>query len=1125
MIVAKALALVGALSLALAAAGRAQQEKTTMSTPTGSNAPASKTLENVPKIGFYEGGPRPPEDDLLPAAIGAFLESRGEDLGFAAQADKTDGWHPWHDVHVYLMGATGSAFRLLWNRGKWDHSIISPFVMLDDAVAPIRLGLRAAGYRCDILLRDDVAAQMGVRQGADGSEEHLRSRIVDGIGKYDKPVIGIGVVGPAEACLITGYDEGGEVLVGWSGFQKDPNFAEGLEFDAAGRFRKRDWYKDTLGIAVIVEKGSLPPPAEVYRAALRRGLAMMRTPEVRGLLAGQAAYTAWAEALLRNDQFSKDRMAELRERCELHSGLGGTLAEARAWGACFLVQAAKALPPARQELLDAARCFNDEHDLVWAIWEFTKGERGSDESALKFADAGTRGRIVPLIRLARRRDAEAAGHLERALRALDEADGLDEAARKYSNPRGWARREKGVAIVDGVPALAWGKGRDCTFIGALEAATAVTRHPASYDEMMGATGLAFRVRWSNPDTKGGWTCSCPCGEFVEEFEDVSRATGWKLDARFDPVNGGLTDPGMAAIHEAIGVGMPLIGQVGGHDVGVFCGFTEDGAQVVANCYGHAAGKKYGPRQIGTWRIFLVGRDEPLPVRDALLMGLRTAGRNRHRGKSSERLYGPLGYEWFYGASAFDAWIGDLEKRDLAGLAAKDRKAYYDQSRFNHVSLLDARQAAVRYLVAQAKKQTGAAAASLTRAAQAYERETVLLAAPVEAKAPWLGTRAGSAETWTAASRAEEARILREAREQEAEAIRHLQEAAAAMDADPLVHPAGSERVVLGGVPKIGYQKRFCPFPGALEALMEYIGDPVDYDFLMGVTGAAFRRFWEKDDGGNVDLMYLEPEPYRRALEELGYEYRHIPRERDAMLQAIKQSISNGRPVISFGIVGPPEAGLITGYDRDGEVLIGWSYFQQDTWPGTFEQPDWHQKQDPNSLGLVVVEDKDRWFTANKRDTLVRALKWAIDLSRTPTRTCAPKHVSGLAAYAAWAAALEVDADYPSDDPGVLDTRHMVQCDQAVMVEERGNAARFLRQMAEAAPEVADDLNAAAELYEKVGQEAGPVYPWGENWKRPDLADPAVRREIARHVRAAAELEAQAVEHLEKALAALVGEGG
>ena len=149
--------------------------------------------------------------------------------------------------------------------------------------------------------------------------------------------------------------------------------------------------------------------------------------------------------------------------------------------------------------------------------------------------------------------------------------------------------------------------------------------------------------------------------------------------------------------------------------------------------------------------------------------------------------------------------------------------------------------------------------------------------------------------------------------------------------------------VLPGVARIGYNVHLCPFPGSLYSCLEYLDDPQDYAYLMGITGAAFRRTWSRNDGGNVDLMYLAPEPYRRAFEALGYSYREIQRNETAMVKAIKESIDRECPVISFGIIGPPEAGLITGYDQDGSVLYGWSYFQDSKQPGYYQLDDWFAK--------------------------------------------------------------------------------------------------------------------------------------------------------------------------------------
>lgn len=348
-------------------------------------------------------------------------------------------------------------------------------------------------------------------------------------------------------------------------------------------------------------------------------------------------------------------------------------------------------------------------------------------------------------------------------------------------------------------------------------------------------------------------------------------------------------------------------------------------------------------------------------------------------------------------------------------------------------------------------------------------------------------------------------------------------AVAAAEAGP-----APERVVLEGVPKIGYHVHMSPTPGSLFACLQYLKDPVPYDTLMGVTGAAFRRIWSRDDGGNVDLMYLAPEPHERAFRAIGREFRVVPPERkDAMIQALKESIATGRPLLAFGIIGPPECGIVAGYDRRGEVLLGYSYFQEGDRPGYYEKADWYEGASwAGNVGFILIGEKRA--RPPERETLLSTLAWAIDLARTPKRAHLPDHVSGLAAYEAWAAGVEVDADYPRDNAEVLGTRVMVHGDQTVMLCERANAAGYLRSMVEAAPEAAAELKAAAALYDEVVKLGPKVWPWGHDMgpaTQQALADPKARREIAQATRQAGEIEALAVEHLEKALARMKAVAG
>jgi hypothetical protein len=330
--------------------------------------------------------------------------------------------------------------------------------------------------------------------------------------------------------------------------------------------------------------------------------------------------------------------------------------------------------------------------------------------------------------------------------------------------------------------------------------------------------------------------------------------------------------------------------------------------------------------------------------------------------------------------------------------------------------------------------------------------------------------------------------------------------------------------VLKAVPRIGFDVHMCPFPGSLYGCLAYLSIACDYDYIMGVTGAAFRRFWNRDDGGNIDLFYLGDEPARRVFEALGYEWRRVPLEKPAMIEAIKESIGRGVPAIAFGIIGPPEAGLVTGYAEDGEVLYGWSYFQEGA-EAYYGNAGWFETMEKGShsgLGVIVVGER-RATRPAAREVFANALRWAVELERTATRPEVPDHAAGLAAYEAWARGLEVDADYPADDGAVLGVRIMVHGDQTVMLDERANAAGFLRQAAALIPEAADHLGAAAALYDQVKDCEPRVWYWGYSMgpeAQQGLADPVTRRKIAWAVRDAAALEARAVEHLEQALAEL-----
>jgi RNA polymerase sigma factor (sigma-70 family) len=390
------------------------------------------------------------------------------------------------------------------------------------------------------------------------------------------------------------------------------------------------------------------------------------------------------------------------------------------------------------------------------------------------------------------------------------------------------------------------------------------------------------------------------------------------------------------------------------------------------------------------------------------------------------------------------------------------------------------------------------------------------------------------------------------------ARRQLRERMASMVEDTLKqHAPGEEfgkRVarVLDGIERIHWKTTgsLC-FTGSVLACMRFMGEPVTSDYIMGISGGAFKLFWHPEwSPANCDLLLYGEEPVRRTFNALGYRYTYMPdyhrdqpkRTREFYRKQIVESIDQRRPVLAFGIVGPPECCVIAGYDREGEVVYGRSYFQGhpleerpcDEEPsGYFRSDEWYD----NFSGMIRICEKAKTPTPQK--VMQQTLEWAIRLAREPefdsphfvsgegedfTTT---RHLSGLAAYDEIIAAVGRDADFPRDDADVLMLRCMVLGNDGIhlLCCKRHSAREFLMSMAEKDIPGAAQLRKAAECYGRECEGLSPGYRIVPGFHKPPavrqrIADPALRRQIADMMREAKSHEEQAVRHLEQAYAAV-----
>ena len=340
----------------------------------------------------------------------------------------------------------------------------------------------------------------------------------------------------------------------------------------------------------------------------------------------------------------------------------------------------------------------------------------------------------------------------------------------------------------------------------------------------------------------------------------------------------------------------------------------------------------------------------------------------------------------------------------------------------------------------------------------------------------------------------------------------------------------TDSCILYGVPKVYYGreedgKHQCtPFPMCLQSVLNYMGQNIGYTELMAYSGAAFRMRWDVNGWnlGAVDIRFTYEDhlrPFELAFKGAGRSFK-ISENPDKpksvskpdAVALIKSEIDCGRPVIALGVVGPPEACIVTGYRNNGETLLGWSLFQGDAGgvdefsggcrideSGYFEKDDWWE----NTEAIMSVGEDIGTLTPAKA-VLENALM-LMTKAEVYTYGGTSHFYGGQAAYEAWAEALENDTSFKAG--ANIDEIGWCQGDAETMLGEgRSFAASYLCMLAGQYPAVAVEMNACAKLLDAA---AGCVPKMMAARSEQGLESKAVRSEIASLIRQAAQYEKEA----------------
>ena len=299
-------------------------------------------------------------------------------------------------AYDFVAGVSGVAFHAQW---AWAEDNCDPMVTLGEAL--IRRTFRALGYEYAYVERFAQTADAA-------SETAWCERIIKNI-NAGLPVLAFGVVGPPECCVIAGYAEQGDVLLGRSYFYKD----------SQGYFRQAEWYEKCFGLIEIGQKIAAPLRAQIIRDTLEWAVELANTPDMNQRATGFAAYEVWAAALERDEDFPADDMDTLTLRCMASTNDGFCyLADMRRAASRFLRSIAGECGAAGEKLSAAVSCYEEEAHLLYDGWKMSPHSFAPEDERRKIADRALRLKLARLVREAGKNNRAAIEHLRAALHIL-----------------------------------------------------------------------------------------------------------------------------------------------------------------------------------------------------------------------------------------------------------------------------------------------------------------------------------------------------------------------------------------------------------------------------------------------------------------------------------------------------------------------------------------------------------------------------------------------------------------------------------------------------------------------------------------------------------------------------------
>lgn len=255
--------------------------------------------------------------------------------------------------YTQAMAESGAAFRLAWDTACWNGGNVDAVFAFDQPDKVFVCGMHAMGRSLKMLERRPETKK-------EEFIDFIRAEIDAG-----NPVIALGIIGPPEACVIAGYRDGGDTLLGWNVFQEYPENQSTVQFEQNGYFITKSWWEnpETQGL-MATGTDPLPPlsPKEILQNAAEALGGRMCGTYAKGIL----AYDAWKNAILNDADFPSGAVFPLLiERMMCHGDAMDCLSDGRYHAALYLRRMAEKHPAQAEKLNAAAGEFEHVTKIIW----------------------------------------------------------------------------------------------------------------------------------------------------------------------------------------------------------------------------------------------------------------------------------------------------------------------------------------------------------------------------------------------------------------------------------------------------------------------------------------------------------------------------------------------------------------------------------------------------------------------------------------------------------------------------------------------------------------------------------------------------------------------------------------